>query len=100
MSDRLLLAVFHLEMTKSLAAAGDFACPPPTRPRRPKAPPLACTCAARSPVVRPPPRARPPPRERPGRRRGHAGQCFIYRLFEGLFKDCSWSLATGRRRRH
>ena len=67
MSARLLLAVFRLEKTTSLAAAGDFACPPPTRPRRPKQLPLACTCAARSPVVRPPPRARPPPRKRPGR---------------------------------
>ena len=67
MSDRLLLAVFRLEMTTSLAATGDFACPPPTRPRRPTPLPLACTCAACSPVVRPPPRARPPPRERPVR---------------------------------
>ena len=53
MLDRLLLAVFRLEMTTSLAAAGDFACPPPTRPRRPTQLPLACTCAARSPVVHP-----------------------------------------------
>ena len=97
MSARLLLAVFRLEMTTSLAAAGDFACPPPTRPRRPKPLPLACTCAARSPVVRPPlapalRRASVPAVRRDrslGRPRPAKRSCwsvFFYRLFERLFK--------------
>ena len=70
-SDRLPLAVFCLEMTTSLAAAGDFACPPPTRRRRPE--PLPWPFAATGPSF-----AR-------GRRCGHVRQCF----FTDFLKDSS-----------
>ena len=87
MSARLILAVFRLEMTTSLAAAGDFAYPPPTRPRRPI--PLACTCAARSPVVRPPPRKRPGRSPRPVPRPPAAGEAvmLVSVLFTDFLKD-------------
>ena len=92
MSDRLLWAVFRLEMTTSSAAAGDFACPPSTRLRHPKPVPLACTCAALSSARRrdPPSAARASrpfaatvPSAARGRRRGHNGQCF----FTDFLKD-------------